>query len=683
MSLEKNILRLICILSFTITGISCSGPDEKLEKPTSIILSVDKNNFKSDGNESVTFSVKANEKDITNSARIIYKEENTPLSGNNFSTNIPGTYTFYATFENLSSSDVKVNAMPIILILSADTTYIKANGKSAVTFSATADGSNVTGDVEIFFEYGESETLLEDNKFTTDQEGSYNFYCKYKDNVSNHITISVAPFTLTLKATTSSIKANGTETVAFTVMADDDDITNEAKIYRKEGEDVILIEGNTFETTHEGNYEFFAQHQKQTSNPVYIEAIISRLSLTSNKLAAKTSESIAFSAISDDINDVSSDMTLHITFNDKEETLNGNVFTPVSFGTYSVFASFEGRVSNTIKLEISPANVTLSADKNALKSTGADFATFTVYADGKIINGADIYFKREAGDILINDNKFSSNIQGTFSFYAHFAETKSELTDITVHFVNFKKQSCAMEVVATWCGYSPQMINAFHQVHKLYSDYIHIVSIHRSSSYLGSSDMKAEEFMNLYETSGTPFGIVDFEEEISHRSAEGIASAQRHSAHMHPATSGIAITSQKTDNSINVTLKVKANEANEYNVCAIIVEDNIVKQQLIYLNNSKDNTVLDNNYVHHSVATYIMPNTNLYTGKPLGMLQEGSEVTETFSIPLDKVVTEDRIINHSNCRVVAYVLKKENGKFYINNSATCPINGSVGFRYEE
>ena len=94
MSLEKNILRLICILSFTITGISCSGPDEKLEKPTSIILSVDKNNFKSDGNESVTFSVKANEKDITNSARIIYKEENTPLSGNNFSTNIPGTYTF-------------------------------------------------------------------------------------------------------------------------------------------------------------------------------------------------------------------------------------------------------------------------------------------------------------------------------------------------------------------------------------------------------------------------------------------------------------------------------------------------------------------------------------------------------------------------------------------------------------
>ena len=683
MKLEKNVLLLICLLLITVMSTGCSDPKDE-EKPQSITLSVDKNNFKSNGNEVVSFFVNSNEKDITNNSKtnIVFKEENTTLSGSTFSTNIPGTYTFYATFEGLSSADIQVNAMPVILILSADITSIKTNEKRAVTFSATADGENVTGNIKIFYMSGESEIPIEGNLFTTDQEGSYHFYCKYNDHISNIITISVVPFYLSLSANKTSIKANGTDVVSFTVTEDDNDITGEAIIYRKEGDDVIQLENNSFSTIMEGEYEFFAQYQKQTSNNISIEAIVSRLVLASDKTTALTGENITFSAISDDVKDVSDEMTLHIDCNGNKETLKGNIFTPSVFGSYSVYASIEDKTSNTIEIEVSPASVLISVDKDILKATGLDFAAFTVLADGKQINNADIFLKGGEEDIKISDNKFSSNIQGTFLFYAQIGRTKSELVEINVQFVNFVKQSCAIEAVATWCGFSPQMIHAFHEVQRLYSDIIQIVSIHRSTSYLGSTDINAEEFIEFFNSGATPFGIIDFDERLS-RNAEAIRMSYTHMRYVHSVSSGIAIKSDIKDNSINVTLNVKVNETNEYKVCAIIVEDNVVEEQLVYLNNSHDDMMYDKNFVHHSVATYIMPNTNMLTGKSLGTVQKGSEVTESFSISLDKNVVKYRTVNPANCRVVAYILKKEGDKFYVNNATTCPVNGSVDYKYVE
>ena len=679
MTLEKNILLLICLL-LTAISIGCSKSDEE-EKPQNITLSVDKNNFKSNGNESVSFLVFANGKDITSSSNIIFKEENTPLSGSTFSTNIPGTYTFYATFKGLSSSDIQINAMPIVLILTADTSSIKTNGKSVVTFSATADGENVTGNIEIFYKSGESEIRIEGNKFTTDQEGSYDFYCKYNEQTSNIIIINAIPFTLLLNADKTSIKANGTELINFTVTADNEDVTNEAIIYRKEGEDIIELEGNTFKTIEEGEYEFFAQYQKQTSGNVSIEAVVSRLSFSADKTTAKTGDIITFSAISDNINEVSTNITLHVTCGENKETIEGNTFTPSLFGTYFIYANYEGRISNTIEIEVSPAIVTLSVDKESIKSTGIDFATFTVFADGVQINDADIYLKGEQDDVKINDNTFSSNIQGIFSFYAILKNTKSELTEINVVFAKFFKQSCAMSVVATWCGFSADMINAFHSVQKLYSNQINTITIHRSNSYLGSTDINGEEIMDQFNASGTPFGIIDFQEKLS-PDPEAIRSAYTHMKFSHSVTSGIAVTSNVDDKNINVTLNIKVNDDSEYSVCAVIVEDNIKEEQAIYLNHSKDDVVIDKNFIHHGVATYIMPNTNMFTGKLIGVLQAGGEATESFSIPLNKIISKYRTVNISNCRVVAYVLKKEYGSFYVNNAATCPINGSVTYKYE-
>lgn len=683
MILEKNILKLLCLLLFTGVIISCSDSSETEEKPQSITLAVDKNNFKSDGNDVITFSVKGGEKDLTDYAKIVYKEENTPLSGNTFSTNIPGIYTFYAMYDGLKSTEIQIKASPIILILKADTTYIKSNGKSMVTFSVTADGAAITEGVEFFMVNEGSDLLMESNIFSTEQEGIYEFYCKYKEQVSDRITITAIPFILTLTTDTSSIKANGNEFATFTVTADNENITNEARIYRKDGDAAVLLESNIFKTTEENNYEFFAQYQNQTSNTVYIEAIISKLSLAADTIKVKTGESIIFTAISDDINDVSSDITLHIATDGKDKIQEGNIFTPSQFGTYTIYATYENRISNSINIEVYPATILLSTDKTSIKSTGTDISTFTVQVDGKIVNNADIYMKGETQSIKIKDYKFASNLQGTYTFYAQFAGIRSGDIDITVNFVDFVKQSCAIGVFATWCGYSPSMIHAFHEVQSIYPDQIQIISVHRSNSTLASSDINAEEFIYLYNNSEeTPYGLMDLDDKLL-RSASSIYKSYQHMLYTHPVKSGIAIESKINETSIDVTLKVKVNETDEYHVCAIIVEDNIVKRQTVYTSNSADDYIRDDAFVHNSVATYIMPGTNLHTGKRLGFVSAGAEVFESFSIPLDKTISKSRTVNHANCRVVAYVLKKEGDQFYINNATTCPVNGSVDYKYKE
>ena len=679
MKLGKYILLLIClIINVIITG--CSKPNEE-EKPQSITLSVDKSIFKSNGNESVSFIVLANGKDITSNSRIIFKEENTPLSGNSFSTNIPGTYTFYATFEGLSSTDVKVNATPIVLIMEADTTSIKTDGKNVVTFSVTADGENVTENVDIFYKSGESEVRIEGYEFSTDQEGSYDFFCKYNEQTSNSIIINAIPFILSLTADKTEIKANGTDFVSFTVKADNENITDEAIIYRKEGDDVIQIESNTFATSKEGEYEFFAQYKKQTSGNVSIEAIISRLSLSADKIVAKTGDKVTFSATSDDVNDVSTNITLHITRDENEETIKDNIFTPSLFGSYSIYASYEGRISNTIEIEVSPAIVTLSIDKTTIKSTGTDYASFTVFADGEQVNDAEIFLKGETNDIKIDGYEFSSSIQGSFSFYAQFDNTKSELAEINVLYVKFLKQNCALSVVATWCGFSHDMINTYHEILRLHSNQIQVVSIYRSNSYLGSSDVNGEELIDHFNT-GTPFGIIDLEEKMPPR-VEAFMSSSAYLKYLYPVTSGIAITSNTDNNNINVTLNVKVIDANEYSVCAVVVEDNVKEEQATYPDGTKESAIINKNFIHHSVATYMMPNSNLLTGKSLGVLKAGSEVTESFSIPLNMTISKYRTVKHSNCRIVAYVLKKEGDNFYVNNATSCSINGSVAYKYEE
>jgi len=585
-------------------------------------------------------------------------------------------------------SEKEIQDRPVILIFSADVTTIVADGKSGVTFTIMADGENVSAHAEIYRKDDESDFRLEDHTFYPVKAGEYEFYCKFNDLISPSITITVLPLVLTLTADVESIKANGKESVTFTVFAGEDEVTNEALIVCKTDDDEITLENNSFSTTAVGAYEFFAQYLSQASNTVFIEATVSNLTLSSDKTTAKTGETITFEAISDNEHDVSTAILLHITHCDEtdtelySETLEGNQFTPASFGNYSIYASYDEKKSNVIALTVEPSSVVLSVDKESIGFSGVDVATFTVYVDGQKVNNAVVYMIGNP-DIKMTDHTFSSEILGDYSFYAQFRDIKSDVKTVRVHFVNFAKQACIMGFVATWCGFSPEMVEVLSQARTTYPNEIQSIIIHRNTSQLASTAIVAEDYLVPNGITMTPYGIMDFSVKIM-RSLPNISQNYQNMKRSNPVKAGIAISSQINDNQINVSLKVKVNETNEYRIGAVIVEDGVVCSQLVYPNGDRDDAYWDDHYIHHSVATYIMPGTSLRAGKSLGRLQSGMEVTEQFSIPLNKTISTDRKVNHNHCRVVAYVLMSAtNNDYYINNSTSCPINSSISYLYEK
>ena len=671
---------------FYATYDDLTSQEIEIEAMAAVLLfNVDTDTIKADGKSYITFTITVDGEDVSNRVEIFRKngDSDIPLENNIFSTTKEGTYEFYCVYNDQLSRSITITAVPIVLTFSADVSSLKANGKESVTFTITADGEEVSTMGDIFRKNDDADILLENNIFVPDEEGTYEFYCVYNDQLSESITITAVPFVLTLRADVSSIKANGKESITFSVREDDNDITNEAEIFLKTGDGDILIENHMFSTLKEGHYTFYARYLHQTSDTLDIEAVISILTLSSKKTELITGETITFTAILDESLDVSNEVMLHITADNQTTTIQGPAFTPSSYGSYSIYATYDDMESNIIQIKVSPKIVKLSADKTSILSTGADRATFTVYVDDNRMEDATIYLMNTEGDSKLSDGTFSSNLAGSYSFYAQVEDVKSEIITIQVTFVNFKRQTCAMAFVATWCGFSPEMMEVFNQVRNLYSDQIQVISIHRTTSALASTDIVPEDFLDEKGITYTPYGIMDFRDEFI-RIVSRIYQTHRNIVQNHPAKSGIAITSQIIDNNIRVNLRIKVNETNEYGVGAIIVEDGVVTRQVIYYNNSNEDYEWKDNFVANSVATYMMPGTKLQTGKPLGTLRAGQEVTESFSIPTNKPVTSGgRKVNHANCRVVAYVFRKEGDKYFINNVTTCPVNGSVDYLYEK
>ncbi|MDR3251337.1 MAG: Omp28-related outer membrane protein [Tannerella sp.] len=682
MKLKRIIVNFLCILLYSVLYISCSEKNEDLVPDPVVSLKADRNYLKSNGIDAVTFTVDVDGTDASNSSVIHIKgDPNTTISGTKFSTNVPGSYTFYATHGLHKSPEIQVDASAVVVLMTADTASIKANGIDIVTFSVTEDGTDVSDKATIIRRIDENDNSpLTDNTFSTKKPGIYSFYATYGDYTSPDVQINATVY-LKMRADTTSIKANGKDAVTFTVTADEDDITQEAEIMLIEDGNAIKIDSNVFVSNIYGNYEFFAQYDDMASDTVSIEVLNINLLITADRTTVSTNESITVTAISGETTDVTSEIVLHVVHDDTDEIIDGNTFTPSSFGSYTIFAVYDDVQSNSIDIEVLPANITLSVDKDQIIASGTDSATFTVSVDGKSIDDAVIYIKDYMA--LPPGYKFSSFTPGTYIFYAQFGDIKSEDVVITVN-SKFFKQSVAMEAVATWCGYSPQMMQAFFSVHKNNSDKVQIMSIHPYDSDLGSSDVKTEDFIDFYNIGSYPFGIVDLDEKLYSRTPEAVLSAHNRMKYIHPVAAGIAIESQKYDDNISITLKIKAYYTHEYSVCAVIVEDSIIKPQRIYPNNSMALAYYDSTFMHFGVATYTMPDAPITSGKSLGTIEAGQEVTESFSIATNRVVTSKRTINYSNCRVVAYIMRKEGDKYYINNANTCPVvDGYVDYKYEQ
>lgn len=159
---------------------------------------------------------------------------------------------------------------PVNPTISVDKTRIEADGTDYATFTVTP------ADAEIYWYKGtETATKLNGNKFNTSIHGTYSFYAKKDELVSETITVEAVANDLTITPSVNTILANGIEEVTFTVTQVDvngktQDVTNKCT-FKING---TAITGNTFFTNRAGDYTVTAtKNSKETSAQITATAV--------------------------------------------------------------------------------------------------------------------------------------------------------------------------------------------------------------------------------------------------------------------------------------------------------------------------------------------------------------------------------------------------------------------------
>lgn len=274
----KKLFSLFAILSLAVGFTACeenSTPEEP-NKEYSVALSANKGEILADGSESVSFEVTVDSVVTTEGVQIICLNDNSVLNGMTFTTTSAGEYRFKALYKGFTSEEVKVlakNPAGPTVVLTADKETIVADNTETVTFTVTVDGEDKTSESTItIVNYG---TPLEGNTFASDVAGEFVFEANFEGTKSNQVIVTATAVetpvqkSLTIEASKLRIKADGEDSVTFTVMYGEEDVTATCEIRTTAGD---VIEGGAFATTTPGSYNIYALYNETRSNTVSIDA---------------------------------------------------------------------------------------------------------------------------------------------------------------------------------------------------------------------------------------------------------------------------------------------------------------------------------------------------------------------------------------------------------------------------
>lgn len=272
--------RLLFAFVALLSIVACEPQEPIVEKV--LELAADKSEITADGSDVATFTVK-NAEGNTVDATIYFADTNEALEGNTFKTKYAGEYKFYAKKDNSKSNEYTIVAKEATdtpvpptpepekeLILTVDKSVIDADGKQMATFTTTINDEEVAATIYNTMD----NTALSGKTFSTTEVGVYTFYAKYEELTSNEVQVTAKMVIveeekpITLEASTTSIKANGIESVTFTVTQDGANVTSKSTLYVNGG----VMNGNKFVTTTPGTYTIYAVKGSQTSNEITITA---------------------------------------------------------------------------------------------------------------------------------------------------------------------------------------------------------------------------------------------------------------------------------------------------------------------------------------------------------------------------------------------------------------------------
>ena len=271
----KQIKKIIFVFLWIIPVICMNGCSDKPQtepEPSEVKISADKTSIKANNKDKTIFTVTVDGEETTSSVIITQTGKTTPVEEMTFSTDSAASYTFYATWHEIKSNEITIEAIDIDVILGIDKHTIKANNKDTVIFFVHADDEDVTAMATIV--HAEApDSMLTDSVFYTKTPGTYTFYAIYNGKKSNEVQVDASAVILSLSVDKNSIKANNSDKAIFTVKADEENVTTSAVIMQKRNRDNLMLESPEFLTDEAASYTFYAMYDDEKSNEINVEAL--------------------------------------------------------------------------------------------------------------------------------------------------------------------------------------------------------------------------------------------------------------------------------------------------------------------------------------------------------------------------------------------------------------------------
>ena len=352
---------------------------------------------------------------------------------------------------------------------------------------------------------------------------------------------------------------------------------------------------------------------------------------------------------------------------------------------------------------INATGISLSCDKDVIKCDGSDYSELTVVADdGTVITDEVTFYDGEMNEVAIDDFKFSTTKEGTYTLWANYKTFNSQQVQIRAinadvpevandpqpSGTSFAKKVFLNQFTGTGCGYCPSMVYTLNDAFKK-GDLYDMVVLAASHSY-NNTDPAYISAPNAghFGGSGYPYLAIDMAqgyadytntnkliEIISQRYAEpakaGISANPVYAEKVLPSASGAL------EDYLIVRVSVKAAETGEYTVGAWLLEDDIYGQQADYggIKNKDKNHDYDTH--NNCIRVADSKNGNSWVGHSLGQIEKGKTAEKTFLL---RVKSGWKLENmHMTIFVGA---KNADGKYSINNVIDCPVNRPTPFDYK-
>ena len=417
--------------------------------------------------------------------------------------------------------------------------------------------------------------------------------------------------------------------------------------------------------------------------------------------------------------DVTAEATLYDNATDQPyETMSFSTYTSGIYQFYVIWGEHRSEVIDVQAVQAMDLSdrdeqgltVTLSTN---LVQVGKQYAAFIVRYDGKVLEPAEmekvkIYNAETDNGValewvtaLYNGKEYllrayTANKAVKKSFWVGYKTKNTRETPVTITAVSsaiparpvdpqpantdFVHRAMFTQLTGTWCGYCPNMIEAFHYMFEdeQYKDKIVHTAVHGGDEFRLTLPNGRDLASILNTSGGYPYTIANLayglDTNNSVESNIGAIMGAIESTLKTPARAGIAVRTELKDNMLLVRASVKVSHDGEYSIGAWLVESGLYAAQSNYTNIKEDYIDIHENVVRIADSN---PEGSDFKGHPMGHISKGESADHLFIMELDPSWKTE------NCHLVLFVSTTQHNQYAITNAVkTVSLTSGVEFEYK-